>query len=102
LGIDCSGLVSNALTHVGMESPRDSDQQFTDLGILLDKSERPRRGDLVFWEGHVGIMVNEQMMLHATAFHMLVVVEPLKEVKNRIEASKEARFLGLKRLNRQA
>lgn len=102
LGIDCSGLVSNALTHVGMESPRDSDQQFADLGILLDKSERPRRGDLVFWEGHVGIMVNEHMMLHATAFHMLVVVEPLKEVKNRIEASKEARFLGLKRFIRQA
>ncbi len=102
LGIDCSGLVSNALTHVGMESPRDSDQQFADLGILLDKSERPRRGDLVFWEGHVGIMVNEHMMVHATAFHMLVVVEPLKEVKSRIEASKEARFLGLKRLIQQA
>lgn len=102
LGIDCSGLVSNALTHVGMESPRDSDQQFADLGILLDKSERPRRGDLVFWEGHVGIMVNEHMMLHATAYHMLVVVESLKAVMSRIEASKEASFLGLKRLNRQA
>ncbi len=102
LGIDCSGLVSNALTHVGMESSRDSDQQFADLGILLDKSERPRRGDLVFWEGHVGIMVNEHMMLHATAHHMLVVMESLKTVMSRIEASKEARFLGLKRLNRQA
>ena len=102
LGIDCSGLVSNALNHAGMESPRDSDQQFAHLGILLDKSERPRRGDLVFWEGHVGFMVDEHMLLHATAFHMLVVVEPLKEVKKRIEAPKEARFLGLKRLTRQA
>ena len=46
-------------------------------------------------------MVDSQNLLHATAFHMLVVVEPLEEVKNRIEIIETIPYLGLKRLNQQ-
>ena len=44
-----------------------------------------RRGDLVFWEGHVGIMKSPSDLLHANAYHMAVEQEPLDLAKARIK-----------------
>jgi cell wall-associated NlpC family hydrolase len=38
-----------------------------------------RRGDLVFWKGHMGIVLNEGRFVHANAFYMQVMIEPLAE-----------------------
>jgi cell wall-associated NlpC family hydrolase len=46
-----------------------------------------RRGDLVFWKGHVGIMVDEARMLHASGHHMTVAIEPLRQAVERIAAA---------------
>lgn len=81
-GLDCSGLVQTALAACGIRSPRDTDmmeQSFPDSG------PRPERGDLIFWKGHVGIMLDEERLLHANAHHMMVVIEPLGEAVERIE-----------------
>lgn len=81
-GLDCSGLVQTALATCGIRSPRDTDmmeRHFPDSGPELE------RGDLVFWKGHVGIMLDEERLLHANAFHMLVAIEPLAEAAERIE-----------------
>ena len=43
-----------------------------------------RRGDLVFWQGHVGIMQDHHRLLHANAYHMAVVSEPLEDAVTRI------------------
>jgi NlpC/P60 family/Bacterial dipeptidyl-peptidase Sh3 domain len=85
-GIDCSGLVQMALLACGIPCPRDSDQQTT-LGRDLFHGEPLVRGDLVFWDGHVGFMANERMLLHANAFHMSVAYEPLKDAAARIDTS---------------
>ncbi len=85
-GIDCSGLVQMALLACGIACPRDSDQQMS-LGRDLYHGEPLVRGDLVFWDGHVGFMANERMLLHANAFHMSVAYEPLKEAAARIDAA---------------
>lgn len=79
-GIDCSGLVQVALAAGGITAPRDSDMQFEALGRAVDT---PRRGDLVFFPGHVGIMVDETDLLHANAFWMSTVVEPLATAAER-------------------
>ena len=58
-GIDCSGLVQTALTAAGVAAPRDSDMQEATLGqpVAIDEPGALfKRGDLVFWKGHVGIM----------------------------------------------
>ena len=82
-GLDCSGLVQLALQAVGVDAPRDSDMQSAELGSLV---EGPLlRGDLVFWDGHVGIMQDEENLLHANVHHMAVVSEPLAEVSARAE-----------------
>lgn len=82
-GIDCSGLVQTALAFAGIASPRDTDQQEAALGADCPFLAR-KRGDLVFWNGHVGIMIDETRLIHANAFHMQVEIEPLEDAIARI------------------
>ncbi len=85
-GLDCSGLVQVSLHAVGVAAPRDSDMQEEALGVALPKGETLRRGDLVFWDGHVGIMADQDTLLHANGFDMMVVMEPLAAAVARSEA----------------
>lgn len=86
-GLDCSGLVQLALAAAGHPCPRDSDMQAAELGRTLAAGTPPERGDLVFWEGHVGIMLDATRMLHANRHHMAVAAEPLAEARARILAA---------------
>ncbi|MFG1181499.1 C40 family peptidase [Xanthobacter versatilis] len=86
LGLDCSGLVQTALAVTGVAAPRDSDMQEASLGEALPLDAEPRRGDLLFWPGHVGIVEAADTLLHANAFHMAVAREPLAEALARISA----------------
>ncbi len=69
LGIDCSGLVQNALVLHGVQAPRDAWQQAT-LGNLVPYEAR-EVGDLAFFENeanrvvHVGLLLNDALILHA-------------------------------------
>ena len=85
-GIDCSGLVQLCLTACGVECPRDSDMQEAAFPHI-DPLDR-RRGDLVFWKGHVGMLLDHDTLIHANAHHMSVETEPLNEAIARI-AKKE-------------
>jgi cell wall-associated NlpC family hydrolase len=88
LGLDCSGLVQVALTACGIAAPRDSAVQERALGAPCVRSLADiRRGDLVFWKGHVAIVRHPESLIHANAFHMAVVIEPLGEAVARIEAA---------------
>jgi cell wall-associated NlpC family hydrolase len=85
-GLDCSGLIQTALERAGIASPRDTDMQEKALGQALPVAlDNLRRGDLIFWKGHVGVMLDAQQLLHANAFHMQVAIEPLREALARIE-----------------
>jgi len=87
LGLDCSGLVQNALTAAGIACPRDSDMQECALGEAITADPTGlRRGDLVFWKGHVAIARDGATLLHANAFHMAVAAEPTAEAVARIAA----------------
>jgi cell wall-associated NlpC family hydrolase len=86
LGLDCSGLVQVALTACGIVCPRDSDMQQAALGEVVAHRTR-RRGDLIFWRGHVAIARDETTMVHANAFHMAVAIEPIDDAIARIRAS---------------
>jgi cell wall-associated NlpC family hydrolase len=88
-GLDCSGLVQQALLACGRSCPRDTDLQQA-LGAPAP-AEALRRGDLVFWRGHVAIMVDGAHIVHANAHHAAVAIEPLAEAIARIEASGSGR-----------
>ncbi len=86
LGLDCSGLVQVSLHAAGLQCPRDSDMQERALGRAVGLSDL-RRGDLVFWKGHVAIARDAATLVHANAFHMAVANEPASETIARIGAS---------------
>jgi cell wall-associated NlpC family hydrolase len=96
MGIDCSGLVQNALHACGIKAPRDSDMQERGLGTDIS-SQTLQRGDLIFWKGHVGIMQDGTTLLHANGHHMMVVSEPLQVAIDRI-AAKNSAVTAMKRL----
>jgi cell wall-associated NlpC family hydrolase len=96
LGLDCSGLVQAALFACGIACPRDADQQ-AGLGRAIDRAEFAR-GDLVFWNGHVAIGLDETRIVHANGFHMAVAVEPLETAVGRIEAAGVGRPTAFRRL----
>lgn len=98
-GIDCSGLVQVALARAGISAPRDADLQMLALGQPLDAASPVARGDLIFFSGHVGIMVDATNMVHATGFHGRVVVEPLDGVASRIAERHAQPILARKRLS---
>jgi hypothetical protein len=83
-GLDCSGLIQTALQAMGKAAPRDTDMMEKTLGepATLDAI---KRGDLVFWKGHMGVMLDEARLLHANAFHMMVTIEPLAAAIARID-----------------
>ena len=81
LGLDCSGLVQAALQACGRACPRDSDQQRA-LGRSVEGE--PFRGDLAFWKGHVGIVLDGERLLHANAHWMRTVVEPWSDALARM------------------
>lgn len=78
-GIDCSGLVQLSLQRNGLPCPRDADQQENVIGANVT-GETPRRGDIVYFPGHVGIMKDEENVINATVRHMKVIVEPMADL----------------------
>ena len=85
-GIDCSGLVQEAFVACGIACPGDSDMQEAVLGEALGDNVKMRRGDLLFWKGHVAMAVDGEVLIHANAHHMAVAYEPAEQAIRRIEA----------------
>jgi hypothetical protein len=83
-GVDCSGLVQVALASAGIAAPRDTDLQCEGIGSPIDNDAKLQRGDILFFPGHVGIMVDGATLLHANAHWMAVVEEPLADVVARL------------------
>ncbi len=79
-GIDCSGLVQVCLARAGIPAPRDTEQQINAVG---EAAGMPKKGDIVFFPAHVGIMTDDANMIHANAFHMKVTIEPVEIVSAR-------------------
>ena len=90
-GIDCSGLVQRAFAAVGVSLPRDSDMQQA-LGIPLAADNQLLRGDLIGFAGHVGLMMDADLLIHATAHWGRTLVEPLADVTSRTAITSRARL----------
>ena len=97
-GMDCSGAVQLALNAAGIKCPRDTDMQITELGDTLPPDAPLQRGDLIFWQGHVGVMTDPKTLIHANAHHMAVAIEPLANAVARIQAASGGDITALKRL----
>ena len=90
-GLDCSALIQLALGAAGYKVPRDSgpQQAFMAAAAKLpsDAFHHFQRGDIIFWNGHVGVCLNAADILHANAHHSRVAIEPIKETIRRIKTT---------------
>ncbi len=99
LGLDCSGLVQLCLHLAGLDCPRDADMQESGLdAVSPDGAEGLRRGDLVFWRGHVGLMLDGTRLIHANGYHMTVAIESLAQARARILAKSYGAVTSIRRL----
>jgi len=87
IGFDCSALVQLSLAASGVTVMRNSGDQEKTIGTTLSDVEDLRRGDLIFWKGHVGIMANADTLLHANMHHAMTAKEPLRSALPRLEST---------------
>jgi cell wall-associated NlpC family hydrolase len=88
LGLDCSGLIQSAMHAAGRPCPRDSDMQRNQVGAhIAPELSGLQRGDLLCWQGHIGVMIDGLRLLHANGHHMAVVIEPAADAVARIAAT---------------
>jgi cell wall-associated NlpC family hydrolase len=96
-GIDCSGLVQLALMACGIDCPADSDMQQS-VGLAIPEGGALQRSDLLFWKGHVAMMLDATMMIHATGAFMATVIEPADEAIARIREKTGGEVIARRRL----
>lgn len=96
-GIDCSGLVQVGCLACGIPCPGDSDLQEAELGHDLP-DDALKRGDLLFWKGHVAWVADPDTLIHANAFHMAVTYEHIQTAITRIAEQGDGPVTRRKRL----
>ena len=92
IGLDCSGLVQLCHGLCGRPVLRDADQQERTIGTAIETGFGPdgvpkaelRRGDIVFWKGHCGMMRDAETLVHASGYSMTVTNEKLSDAVQRI------------------
>lgn len=97
-GIDCSGLIQAAFLACGIPCPGDSDLQEESLGYELPTDVALERNDLLFWKGHVAMIVDEDRLIHANAHHMAVTFENIESAIERIEKQGDGPIIKRKRV----
>ena len=94
-GIDCSGLVQIALQSSGLNFPRNTSTQIDFESENIFKHEKIEKGCLIFWDGHVGIMLDEKNILHSNVHHLCVQIENIKKTIKRIGKIKAIKKVSL-------
>ena len=80
IGLDCSALLQLSYQAYGQNIPRNTIDQLTTQKEIITDLNSLDRGFVIFWKGHVGIMVDKLNCIHANAFHMKTIIEPLKDI----------------------
>ena len=84
VGIDCSGLIQNLVQINNRSFPRDTDMQEIFITKEIISEKKLKAGDLIFWDGHVAMMIDNKNIIHANAYHMKTAIELLSAAKKRI------------------
>ena len=83
-GIDCSALLQIFFTYNNLFYPRDTKDQIKYAKKKL-KKRKFKKGDIIFWKGHVAICLNSKKLIHAYGPEKKVIIMPIKETINRIQ-----------------
>ena len=83
-GIDCSALLQLFYYYNNSFYPRDTKDQ-----IKYSKKQLKRKvfkkGDIIFWKGHVAVCINSKKLIHAYGPEKKVLIMPITKTIKRIE-----------------
>ncbi len=98
-GLDCSALVQELLKFNNIYCPRDSKDQkkFFRKEISI---KNIRKGDLLFWKGHVAIALSNKKLVHAFGARKKVVIMGIKETIKKIYSKSKLSLLCVKRIKK--
>ena len=83
-GIDCSALIQICYKYNNQFFPRDSkDQVKIKKGFI--KKKKYKKGDIIFWKGHVAYCINSKELIHAYGPKKKVIIMPIQKTINLIE-----------------
>ena len=88
-GIDCSGLVQLSLQFCNINLPRNTNQQINFESHKIKSTNKISKGCLLFWDGHVGISLNKNELIHSNIHHLGVEIESIDTCVKRIGKIKE-------------
>ena len=83
-GIDCSALIQIFYKFNNKFFPRDTVDQIK-FKKEINKKKKYKRGDIIYWKGHVALCVNSKKLIHAYGPEKKVIIMPIKATINRIE-----------------
>ena len=96
-GIDCSGLIQLFFNYNNKFCPRDTKDQIKYFKTKVELSNI-RKNDLIFWKGHVAIVISKSKLIHAYGPFKKVVVMPIKKTINRIYKTANLKIIGIRRI----
>ena len=87
VGIDCSALLQLSYQTYGKAIPRNTSEQIKLRKKNIKCINYLERGCVVFWEGHVGVMIDNLNCIHANSFNMQTKTEPLSQIIKRKDSA---------------
>ena len=89
-GIDCSALLQIYFNYNNIFCPRDTKDQINySKGSSMKR--KFKKGDIIFWKGHVAICLNSKQLIHAYGPEKKVIIMPINETINRIQRTAKLR-----------
>ena len=97
-GLDCSALVQLFFNFNNKFCPRDTKDQ---LNYFKKKVELQniKKNDLIFWRGHVAIILSKNRLIHAYGPSKKVLVMNINYAINRIKKTTNLKVIGIRRIN---
>ena len=97
-GVDCSGLIQLFLNFNNKFCPRDTKDQIKYFKKKI-KLQNIKKNDLIFWKGHVAIILSKKELIHAYGPLKKVVIMPIKKTIDRIYRTANLKVTGIRRIS---
>ncbi len=96
-GVDCSALLQLFFIYNNSFYPRDSKDQIKYSKKNL-KKKKFRKGDIIFWKGHVAICLDSKKLIHAYGPEKKVIIMPIKDTIKKIQRTAKLKVRKISRL----
>ena len=96
-GIDCSGLIQLFFNFNNKHCPRDTKDQIRYFKRQIEL-KNVKKNDLIFWKGHVAVVISNNNLIHAYGPFKKTIVMPVNKTIDRIYKSTNLKILGIRRI----